>query len=183
MTAVENAQAKGWREVYFNPLTIPYWGIHVTAIVGVAITGLSWLGVGLAVAFYVPRMFFVTGGYHRYFSHRSYKTSRWFQFVLGLGATLTAQKGLLWWAARPRGHRSVPHQGLREVPRAGVAQPVLDAAARRARHADLCARRLRGVHLGVLRLPGDVLARDVHDQLAVAPVGRPALRDRRRLAQ
>ena len=33
MTAVEAAQARGWRETYFNPLTLPYWGIHLTAIV------------------------------------------------------------------------------------------------------------------------------------------------------
>ena len=107
MTAVEAAQAKGWRQVYFNSLSIPYWGIHITAIVGVAITGLSWRGVGLALAFYVPRMFFVTGAYHRYFSHRSFKTSRWFQFLLGLGATLTGQKGPLWWAAHHRIHHKL----------------------------------------------------------------------------
>ena len=52
-------------------------------------------------------MFFVTGAYHRYFSHRSYKTSRWFQFVLALGATFTAQKGPLWWAAHHRVHHKL----------------------------------------------------------------------------
>jgi len=106
-TAVEAAQAKGWRQVYFNSLSIPYWGIHLTALVGVAITGFSWRGVGLALAFYVPRMFFVTAAYHRYFSHRSFKTSRWFQFLLGLGATLTGQKGPLWWAAHHRIHHKL----------------------------------------------------------------------------
>jgi stearoyl-CoA desaturase (delta-9 desaturase) len=58
----------------------------------------------LCIALYLPRMFFVTGAYHRYFSHRSYRTSRWFQFVLALGATMTAQKGVLWWAAHHRAH-------------------------------------------------------------------------------
>jgi stearoyl-CoA desaturase (delta-9 desaturase) len=49
-------------------------------------------------------MFAITGGYHRYFSHRSYKTSRWFQFLLAfLGAT-SAQKGPLWWASHHRHH-------------------------------------------------------------------------------
>jgi stearoyl-CoA desaturase (Delta-9 desaturase) len=41
------------------------------------------------------------------FSHRSYKTSRWFQFVLALGATFTAQKGVLWWAAHHRVHHKL----------------------------------------------------------------------------
>ncbi len=107
MTSVEAARARGWRHVYFNSLTIPYWGVHLLAIIGIAITGLSWTGALLAIALYVPRMFFVTGAYHRYFSHRSFKTSRWFQFVLALGATLTAQKGVLWWAAHHRLHHKL----------------------------------------------------------------------------
>ena len=104
MNAVEAARARGWRRVYFNALTIPYWGVHVLAIVGLATLGWSWTGALLCLALYVVRMFFVTGAYHRYFSHRSYKTSRWFQFVLALGATMTAQKGPLWWAAHHRAH-------------------------------------------------------------------------------
>jgi stearoyl-CoA desaturase (delta-9 desaturase) len=103
-TALAAGRAKNWRQAYLNPLTLPYWTIHVAAIVGIALTGLSWRGAGLALAFYLPRMFFVTAAYHRYFSHRSFKTSRWFQFVLGLGATMTAQKGPLWWAAHHRTH-------------------------------------------------------------------------------
>src|SRR5215510_10340227 len=103
-TAVEAAQAQGWRRVYFHRGTVPYWSIHAAAIVGVALTGWSWRGVGLALALYVPRMFFVTAGYHRYFAHRSFKTSRWFQLVLAVGATLTGQKGPLWWASHHRVH-------------------------------------------------------------------------------
>jgi stearoyl-CoA desaturase (delta-9 desaturase) len=49
-------------------------------------------------------MFFITAGYHRYFSHRAYRTSRWFQLVLAVGATATFQKGVLWWAAHHRVH-------------------------------------------------------------------------------
>jgi stearoyl-CoA desaturase (delta-9 desaturase) len=51
-------------------------------------------------------MFFITAGYHRYFSHRSYRTSRAFQFVLAVGGTTCAQKGPLWWA----GHHRVHHR-------------------------------------------------------------------------
>jgi stearoyl-CoA desaturase (Delta-9 desaturase) len=106
-TAVEAAQARGWRRAYFHWGTVPYWSIHVAALVGVAITGWSWRGLALALALHVPRMFFVTGGYHRYFSHRSFRTSRWFQFVLGLGAVLTGQRGPLWWAAHHRTHHKL----------------------------------------------------------------------------
>jgi stearoyl-CoA desaturase (delta-9 desaturase) len=46
----------------------------------------------------------VTAGYHRYFAHRSFKTSRWFQFLLALGAQSAAQRGVIWWASLHRWH-------------------------------------------------------------------------------
>jgi stearoyl-CoA desaturase (delta-9 desaturase) len=107
VNAVEAAQQKGWRHVYFNALSIPFWGVHILAAIGIALTGVSWLALLLVVTGYYGRMFFTTGAYHRYFSHRSYKTSRWFQFVLALGATMTAEKGPLWWAAHHRVHHKL----------------------------------------------------------------------------
>jgi stearoyl-CoA desaturase (Delta-9 desaturase) len=77
--------------------------IHVFAIVAV-IRGVSLKLVALAAAIYLVRMFAITGGYHRYFSHRSYKTSRAFQLVLALLGTTATQKGPLWWAATHRNH-------------------------------------------------------------------------------
>jgi stearoyl-CoA desaturase (delta-9 desaturase) len=65
------------------------------------VTTFDWI---LCAFLYVTRMFFVTGGYHRYFSHRTYKTSRFFQFVLAGGAQSTFQKGVLWWGANHRIH-------------------------------------------------------------------------------
>jgi stearoyl-CoA desaturase (delta-9 desaturase) len=55
-------------------------------------------------------MFAITAGYHRYFSHRAYKTSRAFQFLIALIGTLTAQKGVLWWAAHHRNHHKYSDQ-------------------------------------------------------------------------
>jgi stearoyl-CoA desaturase (delta-9 desaturase) len=64
-------------------------------------TTFDWILCG---ALYVIRMFWVTGGYHRYFAHKSYRTSRWFQFVIAFMAQTSAQKGALWWAAHHRHH-------------------------------------------------------------------------------
>jgi stearoyl-CoA desaturase (delta-9 desaturase) len=72
--------------------------------------GWSWAGLGLALAMYFLRMFGITAGYHRYFSHRSFKTSRVGQFVLALLGTLAAQKGVLWWAAHHRHHHKYSDQ-------------------------------------------------------------------------
>jgi stearoyl-CoA desaturase (delta-9 desaturase) len=80
-----------------------FWGIHLGCLF-VLTVGFSWTAFWTCAALYVVRMFGITGVYHRYFSHRSYKTSRPFQFILGfLGAT-SAQKGPLWWASHHRHH-------------------------------------------------------------------------------
>ncbi len=104
MHDVAVAQARGWRATYLNRSSIGFWGMHLAAIGGVLALGWSWTGLALALLLYVPRIFFVTGGYHRYFSHRSYKTSRVMQAALAFGAESTAQKGVLWWAAHHRRH-------------------------------------------------------------------------------
>ena len=85
-------------------MSIPFFAVHLVAIGGVAWLGWSWSGLALAVALYYVRMFGVTGGYHRYFSHRTYRTSRAFQFFLALLAETSLQKGVLWWAAHHRTH-------------------------------------------------------------------------------
>jgi stearoyl-CoA desaturase (delta-9 desaturase) len=54
--------------------------------------------------FYFVRMFGITAGYHRYFCHRSFKTSRPVQLLLaGLGCS-ALQKGPLWWTSHHREH-------------------------------------------------------------------------------
>ena len=88
----------------FRPQSLPFWGVHLVAIAGVALTGWSWPGLALAVGFYYLRMFGVCAGYHRYFSHRSFKTSRLGQFLLAFLAMSSTQKSVLWWAALHRHH-------------------------------------------------------------------------------
>lgn len=85
-------------------VSLPFFGVHVAAVVGIVLLGWSWTGFALAVGMYYLRMFGVTGGYHRYFSHRTYRTSRAFQFVLACLAQTSLQKGALWWAAHHRDH-------------------------------------------------------------------------------
>ena len=65
---------------------------------------ITWQVIVLIFVLYYVRMFFVTGGYHRYFSHKTYKLNRFFQFVLAFCCASTGQKGVLWWAAHHRHH-------------------------------------------------------------------------------
>jgi stearoyl-CoA desaturase (delta-9 desaturase) len=77
--------------------------IHVGTVIAF-VRGADAGLVALAIAFYFLRMFAITAGYHRYFAHRSYKTSRAMQFVLALLGTSATQKGPLWWASTHRTH-------------------------------------------------------------------------------
>jgi stearoyl-CoA desaturase (delta-9 desaturase) len=82
---------------------IPFILVHLSLLF-LFYTGVSAVSLAFCAFLYVLRMFAITGGYHRYFSHRSYKTSRLFQFILGfLGAT-AAQRGPIWWASHHRHH-------------------------------------------------------------------------------
>lgn len=84
--------------------SIPFVTVHLVAIVGVFFFKISWPAILLCIGSYYFRMFTITAGYHRYFSHRSYKTSRAFQFILAALACTCTQKGVLWWAAHHRNH-------------------------------------------------------------------------------
>jgi stearoyl-CoA desaturase (Delta-9 desaturase) len=82
----------------------PFWVVHVAALAGAILVGWSWAALAWLLGSYAVRMFAITAGYHRYFSHRSFKTSRAFQFVLALLGMTVAQQGPLWWAAHHRNH-------------------------------------------------------------------------------
>ena len=85
------------------PEAIPFAFIHLLAF-GVIWTGFTTTSVIMCVSLYVVRMWALTSGFHRYFSHRSYKTSRAFQFILAFMGQTCAQRGVLWWAAIHRHH-------------------------------------------------------------------------------
>ena len=82
---------------------VPFVLLHLS-VLAVIWVGWSWAAVTVCALMYLIRMFAITGFYHRYFSHRSFKTSRFGQFVFAvLGASAT-QRGPLWWASHHRMH-------------------------------------------------------------------------------
>jgi stearoyl-CoA desaturase (delta-9 desaturase) len=83
---------------------IPFIGLHVAALVGLWFVGFSWFAFWTALALYAVRMFAITGFYHRYFSHKTFKTSRPVQFLFALVGAASVQRGPLWWAAHHRNH-------------------------------------------------------------------------------
>ena len=83
--------------------TILFIVLHVLAAYTIAFH-FQWQWVALAIASYYLRMFALSAGFHRYFSHRSYKTSRPFAFFLAFLGECSLQKGALWWASHHRHH-------------------------------------------------------------------------------
>lgn len=73
------------------PQVLPFLLIHAGCVAAIW-TGVSWQAAALCAGLYVLRMFAITAGYHRYFSHRSYATGRVFQFILAVLAQSSAQK-------------------------------------------------------------------------------------------
>ena len=82
---------------------LPFLLMHLMCF-GVFWVGWSWTAILVAVASYTVRLFAITGFYHRYFSHRAFKTSRLGQFAFGILGATAVQRGPLWWAAHHRKH-------------------------------------------------------------------------------
>ncbi len=82
---------------------LPFIGMHA-ACLGVLAVGAPADAVLVAVVLYLVRMFAITGFYHRYFSHRTFRTSRAAQFVFAVIGASASQRGPLWWAAHHRRH-------------------------------------------------------------------------------
>jgi len=92
--------------------SMPFIGVHIAAVVGVAFTGFGWREAVWCFALYFTRMFFVIAGYHRYFGHQAFKMGRGMQFVMALGGVTAAQKGPLWWGGHHRHHHKHSDQEL-----------------------------------------------------------------------
>ncbi len=96
------SQPSGSRDIDWLRV-VPFLASHLM-ILGVFWVGWSWTAVGIAFLLYGVRMFAVTAFYHRYFSHKTFKTSRPWQFVFGLLGNAAVQRGPLWWASHHRYH-------------------------------------------------------------------------------
>lgn len=102
------AALAGWR---------PEWeDVHLTNVIyfsvlhllpfGAIFSGVTRSSLVACFVLYTVRIFFITAGYHCYFSHRAYKTSRVIQFILALGAQTSGQGSVLKWAATHQHHHA-----------------------------------------------------------------------------
>ena len=87
------------------PRVLPFVLLHAACLAAPWV-GASAVAVGIAAALFVVRMFAVTAFYHRYFSHRAFRTSRAAQFAFALLGASAVQRGPLWWASHHRHHHA-----------------------------------------------------------------------------
>jgi stearoyl-CoA desaturase (Delta-9 desaturase) len=85
------------------PSAIPFALVHLACFAAIW-TGITWQAVAIGIGLYWLRIFSIGAGYHRYFSHRAYATSRAGQFILAFMSQTTLQRSVLWWAAKHRQH-------------------------------------------------------------------------------
>jgi stearoyl-CoA desaturase (delta-9 desaturase) len=172
-----------------SPYSVVFVFIHLGCF-AVIWTGLSSRAMVLGLALYVVRIFAIGAGYHRYFAHRAFRTSRAFQFGLALLSLTSAQRGILWWAAKHRQHHMhsdtdadlhspvrrsflYAHVGWIFLLRNDATDSIGGAG-----FLNVADRRLAGTGNRLLLEHGGSVACDVQHQLAVPP-GRPsALHDR-----
>ena len=87
------------------PRVLPFLLVHAGCL-GVLWTGASAVAVATAIGLFWLRMFAITAFYHRYFSHRAFRTSRTAQFLFAVLGATAVQRGPLWWAAHHRQHHA-----------------------------------------------------------------------------
>ena len=95
------------------PSAIPFVLVHLGCFAALW-SGVTYEALLIGALLYWLRIFAIGAGYHRYFSHRAYATSRTFQFILAFLAQSSAQKSVLWWAAKHRHHHL--HSDTRRCP-------------------------------------------------------------------
>lgn len=88
---------------------IPFILFHLS-IFAVIWVGASQVAFIAFIVSYCLRIFALTGFYHRYFAHKSFKTNRFWQFVFAVLGTTAVQRGPLWWAANHRHHHATSDQ-------------------------------------------------------------------------
>lgn len=101
--AIDGSEHKRFQKSIDWSRTIPFIALHL-AVLFVFVVGVSPAAILTMLVLYAVRMFAITGFYHRYFSHKAFKTSRLTQFIFAVIGASSVQRGPLWWAAHHRLH-------------------------------------------------------------------------------
>jgi len=101
----DGSHANGVRDGVDWARILPFVAMHLVCLCVIWV-GVSPIALYVAGGLYFLRMFAITGFYHRYFSHRTFKTSRVAQFIFAVLGAAAVQRGPIWWAAHHRHHHA-----------------------------------------------------------------------------
>jgi len=68
--------------------------------------GIGWADLALLAAFYVVGVLGVTVGFHRHFTHKSFKAKPWLRVAMAISGSLAVQGNVLNWVADHRRHHA-----------------------------------------------------------------------------
>ena len=86
-------------------VTVPF--LALIAAVPVAWGGwLSWTDAAIALVWYVVSGLGITIGYHRYFTHGSFKAKRWLRIALAVAGSFAVEGNVTQWVADHRRHHA-----------------------------------------------------------------------------
>ena len=72
----------------------------------------GWFEIGVFLLMYSVTMIGVEVGFHRYFTHKSFTTSKFVEIILAVLGSMSGQGGVLWWAAVHRNHHRYSDKDL-----------------------------------------------------------------------
>src|SRR5918993_566055 len=87
-------------------VVVPF--LAVLAAIPVAVMGgwLSWTDAAIALVFYVTAGIGITVGFHRYFTHGSFKAKRWLRVTLAVAGSFAVEGNVIQWVADHRRHHA-----------------------------------------------------------------------------
>jgi stearoyl-CoA desaturase (delta-9 desaturase) len=106
-----------WSRLDLVPRVL-YWGTHAACLAALFV-GVTTGDLVLLAATFFGRMFAITAGYHRYLAHRSFRTSRAFQFVLAVLAGTAFAEAIIFAGKHRLHHRHADTDGDVHSPRQG----------------------------------------------------------------
>ena len=101
----EGTKRRGEQFVLYVFVVVPF--LAFAAVVPVAWGwGMSWLDVGLLVVFYFGTGFGITVGFHRLFTHSSFKAKRGLRIGLAVAGSMAIEGPVVRWVADHRRHHA-----------------------------------------------------------------------------
>ena len=102
---MEGPKARGEQVALYIFVIIPF--IALLAAIPLAWGwGLSWTDIGLTVGFYMVSGLGITVGFHRYFTHSSFKANRGLKIALAIAGSLAIEGPVIRWVADHRRHHA-----------------------------------------------------------------------------